>query len=73
MQMHILTPGWMNSTGLVFDTEMGGENMERKLIPEMFALRSIACLCLVFRNSTNRAFPESSFLGNFFELLLTFG
>ncbi|TNJ66696.1 hypothetical protein FE784_09015 [Paenibacillus hemerocallicola] len=47
--------------------------MERKLIPEMFALRSIACLCLVFRNSTNRAFPESSFLGNFFELLLTFG
>ncbi|TMV47511.1 hypothetical protein FE783_21150 [Paenibacillus mesophilus] len=47
--------------------------MEKKLIPEMFVLRSVACLCLVFRNSMNRAFPESSLLGNFFELLLTFG
>ncbi|GAA3401986.1 acyltransferase family protein [Paenibacillus hodogayensis] len=47
--------------------------MEKKLIPEMFVLRSIACLCLVFRNSLNRTFPESSLLGNFFELLLTFG
>jgi membrane-bound acyltransferase YfiQ involved in biofilm formation len=27
----------------------------------------------VLRNSTNRAFPESSLLGNYFELLLTFG
>lgn len=47
--------------------------MEKKLIPEMFVLRSVACLCLVFRNSLNRTFPESSLLGDFFELLLTFG
>ncbi|MEF3302290.1 acyltransferase family protein [Paenibacillus sp. GYB003] len=47
--------------------------MEKKWIDEMFLLRSIACLCLVFRNSFNRTFPESSLLGNFLELMLTFG